>query len=146
VLLPMAQDAGPTTVSAEKATPAVSPKKILLVDDNVDAVQTLAEYLELIGYVTATATHPEDALLLMPEYAPDIVILDIGLPGMTGYELATLIRKNTPSAPFMIALTGYGQQKDIAMSQQAGFDIHLTKPIALEALEAALSHLDHTLT
>lgn len=146
VLLPVAHDAGPTAVIAEKAVHTVSPKKILLVDDNADAVQTLAEYLELIGYVTATATHPNDALVLMPEFDPDIVILDIGLPGMTGYELATLIRKNARQAPFMIALTGYGQQKDIAMSQQAGFDIHLTKPIALEVLEAALSNLDQQLT
>ncbi|MGP1717059.1 MAG: hybrid sensor histidine kinase/response regulator [Methylophilus sp.] len=142
VLLPIAHDADPMEVIAEKSIHTVSPKKILLVDDNVDAVQTLAEYLELIGYVTTTATHPNDALLVMPEFDPDIVILDIGLPGMTGYELATLIKKNARQAPFMIALTGYGQQKDITMSKQAGFDIHLTKPIALEALEEALSNLD----
>lgn len=145
VLLPRAQDAGPAATIAEKAAHPVSTRKILLVDDNVDAVQTLAEYLELIGYVTATATHPDDALVMLSEFDPDIVILDIGLPGMSGYELATLIRNNARQAPFMIALTGYGQQKDIAMSQQAGFDIHLTKPIALEALEAALSNLDHQL-
>lgn len=145
VLLPMAQDASPTATIAEKAAHPVSTRKILLVDDNVDAVQTLAEYLQLIGYITATATHPDDALVMLSEFDPDIVILDIGLPGMSGYELATLIRNNARQAPFMIALTGYGQQKDIAMSQQAGFDIHLTKPIALEALEAALSNLDHQL-
>ncbi|MFD1123017.1 ATP-binding protein [Methylophilus flavus] len=146
VLLPVANDAGQMELVSDKTAHTISPKKILLVDDNVDAVQTLAEYLELIGYNTTTATHPDDALSVMPEFNPDIVILDIGLPGMSGYELATLIRKNARQAPFMIALTGYGQQKDIAMSKQAGFDIHLTKPIALEALEEALSRLDNRST
>lgn len=139
VLLPLASGVG---TEASKTLPSAvndASRKILLVDDNLDGLQTMAEYLQLVGYTTATATHPTQALLVAQQFEPDIVILDIGLPEMSGYELAPLIKQQAKQQPFMIALTGYGQQKDIAMSKQAGFDHHLTKPIMLDTLEEVLS-------
>lgn len=142
VLLPLAVSVTSMESQPVREEFTSSSKKILLVDDNVDGLSTLAEYLELSGYVVRTSTHPNDALILIRDFEPDIAILDIGLPGMTGYELATLIKQQISKATFLIALTGYGQEKDILKSKEAGFDIHLTKPISLDKLEDALTELD----
>ncbi len=139
VLLPLVFESNIESSATVQTIAAAPAKKILLVDDNLDGLQMLAEYLEIIGYTLATAAHPQQALGVIESFAPDIVILDIGLPEMSGYELAGLIHSKSKQKPFMIALTGYGQQKDIAMSRQAGFDYHLTKPIALDTLEDVLS-------
>jgi signal transduction histidine kinase/ActR/RegA family two-component response regulator len=122
----------------EDVAPAASARgagKILVVDDNEDAADTCATLLELSGYAVRVAYTPETALEVLREFAPDVAILDIGLPGMSGYALARHMR----AAPLsyrgaLVALTGYGQAADMAYSRDAGFDAHLTKPVAASDL------------
>jgi signal transduction histidine kinase/ActR/RegA family two-component response regulator len=104
--------------------------KVLVVDDNEDAANTCAALLEVSGYSVWVAYSPEQALAALTEFTPDIAILDIGLPGMSGYALARLMKQ--PPHGYggrLVALTGYGQAGDRANSQAAGFDAHLTKPV-----------------
>jgi signal transduction histidine kinase/ActR/RegA family two-component response regulator len=103
---------------------------VLVVDDNEDAADTCATLLEIAGYEVRVAYTPEAALETLRDFAPDIAILDIGLPRMSGYTLAGLM-KDAPSnyRGALVALTGYGQAADMAASRQAGFDAHLTKPV-----------------
>ena len=103
--------------------------RVLVVDDNEDAADTCASLLSMSGYTTRVAYTPEAALQQLGEFLPDVAILDIGLPGMSGYELARLMR----AAPHgwsgrLVAMTGYGQASDLAAAEEAGFDAHLTKP------------------
>ena len=109
--------------------------RVLVVDDNVDAAQTLHEFLGHIGHDSAVAHDGAAALELARAFHPQVALLDIGLPVMDGYELARRLRAQHDGAPLrLIALTGYGQEDDRARSQEAGFDHHLVKPIALDAL------------
>jgi CheY-like chemotaxis protein/two-component sensor histidine kinase len=109
--------------------------RVLVVDDNVDAAQTLHEFLGHIGHDSAVAHDGVAALELARSFHPQVALLDIGLPVMDGYELARRLRAQHDGAPLrLIALTGYGQEDDRARSQEAGFDHHLVKPIALDAL------------
>jgi signal transduction histidine kinase/ActR/RegA family two-component response regulator len=105
--------------------------RLLVVDDNEDAADTCAALLEFSGYTVRVAYTPESALDILGHFTPDVAVLDIGLPGMSGYDLARILRQ----PPFnyrgrLIALTGYGQAADVAASKAAGFDAHLTKPVA----------------
>jgi signal transduction histidine kinase/CheY-like chemotaxis protein len=119
---------------------AVASRRILLVDDNLDALQTLQTLLELDGHRVQPATGAEEALAGFEAAAPDVAILDIGLPGMDGYELARRLRALPGGADCrLIALTGYGHELDRARALQAGFDEHLTKPVEIAALEAMIA-------
>ena len=106
-----------------------------MVDDNRDAADAMAALLALVGYQVRVAYHPGDALALLSEFRPDAALLDIGLPGMSGYELATILR-GAPHhfAGFVIAVTGYGEPGDIAKALRSGFDAHLTKPVPSQVL------------
>jgi signal transduction histidine kinase len=112
---------------------------ILVVDDNVDAADTLAEALATAGYATRVAYDGPSALASAAQGAPDVAILDIGLPVMDGYELARRMRESHPRPLRLIALTGYGQPQDRARTAEAGFDVHLVKPVALRELLIAIS-------
>jgi len=115
--------------------PADARGRILVVDDNADAADTLAMLLDLSGYSTRVAYTPQAALRVVGEFDPQIAILDIGLPGMSGYELAPALRAGTP--PYhgrLVALSGYGQHQDVQAARAAGFDAHLTKPVAPDEL------------
>ncbi len=102
---------------------------VLVVDDNEDAAELLSELLATAGHEVRCAHDGFEALAVLEEYAPDIAVLDIGLPGMDGYELATRIRERFGErAPVLVALTGYGQPNDRVQSEQAGFRHHLVKP------------------
>lgn len=115
--------------------PARASRRVLVVDDNVDAADTLAEWLSLMGYEVTTAYDGQTALALVADDQPwDTFILDIGLPDMTGYELAEKMRGLLPSLPLLVALTGYGQAQDRADSRNAGFDHHLVKPADMTKL------------
>ncbi|HYE34024.1 response regulator [Methylocaldum sp.] len=115
-------------------------KRILVVDDNTDAVESLALLLELEGHEVKTALDGPTALELASDFQPQAVLLDIGLPGMDGYEVARRLRE-TPemSKALIIAITGYGQQEDRALTKAAGFDHHLVKPVDPEELGALLA-------
>ncbi len=111
---------------------------VLIVDDNVDAAETLAMLLETSGYRTQTAFTAIGALAHVKEQRFDVAILDIGLPDMTGYDLARQILSGAAAPPALIALTGYGQQEDRSRAIAAGFIRHLVKPVDPAALFEAL--------
>jgi CheY-like chemotaxis protein len=114
------------------------PHRILVVDDNVDAASLLAEYLTDLGYVTAVAHDGPSALVVAAQLHPDAVVLDIGLPGMDGYEVGERLRRDHHDLR-MIAVTGYGDDDDRKRSARAGFDAHLVKPIDLSRLADQLA-------
>jgi CheY-like chemotaxis protein len=108
----------------------VPKKRILVVDDNEDAAEGLSRSLELRGYPTAVAFDGPRALELAREFQPEVVLLDIGMPVMDGYELARRLRElpGLEEIP-VIAVTGYGRESDHARSREAGFRAHLVKPV-----------------
>lgn len=116
--------------------------RILVVDDNVDAAQTMVMLLGLSGHDARAAFGGQEALDMTLAFRPDVVFLDIGMPGMSGYEVARhmLAAPATASAK-LIALTGWGTQQDIQKSTMAGFHAHLTKPVDPDAVEAMLAKL-----
>jgi PAS domain S-box-containing protein len=110
-------------------------RQILLVDDNEDARLLLAEVLGAFGHKVKSAADGPAALAMLETFKPDVAILDIGLPGMNGYELATRIRDMPGHKKLrLLALTGYGQPQDATHSRAAGFDVHLVKPIDVHRL------------
>jgi signal transduction histidine kinase/DNA-binding response OmpR family regulator len=115
-------------------------RRILIVDDHPDLIGTLARFLRLSGHEVRTAPNGPIALEELALYRPDVVLLDIGLPGMDGYEVAQSIRKQPGmETTVLVALTGYGQDEDRRRSREAGFDHHLIKPVDLDALLAIVS-------
>jgi signal transduction histidine kinase len=118
-------------------------KRVLVVDDNIDAADLLSDALEGLGYETRTAYDGPSALEAAAAFDPDIALLDIGLPAMDGYELARRLRGRALAAkPLrLIALTGYGRDTDRTLTRDAGFDIHMVKPIDLAGLDAAIRGL-----
>jgi PAS domain S-box-containing protein len=105
------------------------PRRVLIVDDNVDAATLLSTVIEAMGHELRVAHDPPEALALLDTFTPDVAVLDIGLPVMDGYELARRIRDKVGPACRIIALTGYGQEHDRKRSRHAGFDDHLVKPV-----------------
>jgi PAS domain S-box-containing protein len=113
--------------------------KVMVIDDNQDAAETCALLLELSGHRVKTAFTGAQALALAPAFVPDALLVDIGLPDISGYELAARIRSAAwGRGVILIALTGWGQEEDRRRALEAGFNHHLTKPIAPEVLEALL--------
>jgi CheY-like chemotaxis protein/two-component sensor histidine kinase len=118
-------------------------KRVLVVDDNADAAESIAVLLEIEGHEVKAVTDAMQALSCLETFAPHVAIIDIGLPGMNGYELAAGIRSNrTLPKPLLIALTGYGQAEDFDRSRDAGFDHHFVKPAELRAIQAAIDGLE----
>jgi PAS domain S-box-containing protein len=113
-----------------RAAPAAAPRKVLIADDNRDAADSLAALLQLDGHETRLSFDGEDALSTYEHFDPDVCLLDIGMPGRNGYEVAREIR-GMPGGrrPVLIAITGWGQESDRHLALQAGFDHHLTKPV-----------------
>jgi two-component system CheB/CheR fusion protein len=128
--MPDSQAASGASAATEPAEPEVMTRRVLIVDDSPDSVETLARLLRADGHDVYTAVDGPSAVAAVESIRPDVVFLDIGLPGMSGYEVAAQVRR-TPSmaATLLIALTGYGQDRDRARALEAGFDHHLTKPV-----------------
>jgi PAS domain S-box-containing protein len=126
--------------SEREGSPATSrARRILVVDDNADAAESLAMLLSLDGHEVRTALDGGAALATARDFLPEVALLDIGLPGMDGYELAAALRAEPALAGLrLVALTGYGQPEDRARSQAAGFDLHVVKPIGPEDLARCL--------
>ena len=112
--------------------------RVLLVDDNVDAAESLRDFFGLLGHEVQVAHDGPGALRLAGEWAPDLALLDIGLPGMDGYELARQLRAVASDA-YLVAATGYGQEADRRAAREAGFDRHLVKPLGVDELEAMVN-------
>ena len=113
--------------------------RILVVDDSVDSAETLGELLKIWGHDVRLAHDGPGAVAAARDYRPEVVLLDIGLPGMDGFAVAAQLRKEGIGGRILVALTGYGEQKDRDRAQQAGFDHHLVKPIDPDTLQKLLA-------
>jgi len=116
-------------------------ERVLVIEDNADAAETLAMVLRLSGFEVITAPDGPSGLDLAAQLQPRVVLCDIGLPGMSGYEVAGQLRLRGDQAPVMIALTGYGAPGDIAKALSAGFHQHITKPADVEKILRAVSQV-----
>lgn len=123
--------------------PVSSGRRIMIVDDNLDAVHTAAELLALMGHQVRTANDGKGAMALLQRMQPDIVILDIGLPDIDGFELGRNVRRHGFRGT-MLALTGYGQESDRQRAIAAGFDQHLSKPVDVAELQRAIGSAAHS--
>jgi CheY-like chemotaxis protein len=136
--LPVAPDTTPLPAARPllaSATDAPSVRKVLIVDDNADAAQALCALLSDIGYSCETAFDGPSGLEAVTRFDPDVVLLDIGLPHVDGYEVARRIRCLPRGAQkLIVAVTGYGQEQDRQRSAEAGFDAHLVKPVDFDQL------------
>jgi two-component system CheB/CheR fusion protein len=133
--LPEARALGQETRERAAAQPGPL-RRILVVDDNVDAAESIAKILKLFGHDVRCEYDGSSALAAARDYRPEVVVLDIGLPGMDGYAVAAKLRSmDELKGVRIVAVTGYGQEKDRRRSRQAGFDQHLTKPVDPETLQ-----------
>jgi signal transduction histidine kinase len=115
------------------------PLRVLIVEDNHDAASALSDFLELSGHETRVVSSGSGALEAARQMKPDVVLCDLGLPGMDGFEVARALRADPLTAEtYLVALSGYGQKDDRDRSRQSGFDIHLTKPVHPTVLETML--------
>lgn len=141
--LPLSTAAVPAPAGEGSAAPAPgSGRKVLVVDDNVDAASTLEALLSLHGLAVSVAHDGAAAVGKVEAEKPDVVVMDIGMPVMNGYEAARRIRKQMPGPrPMLIALTGWGQYADKARAAEAGFDMHFVKPLRIDDLLGCLARL-----
>jgi CheY-like chemotaxis protein len=135
----------PPSPSTEKTDPPGPSLRVLVVDDNVDAVASLAMLLKANGHDVRTAHDGPATLDAARDYRPDVVLLDIGLPGMNGFEVAKRLRHQPNlSNVVLVAMTGYGQETDRQRSQEAGFDHHLVKPADFGKVQQILATVKAT--
>ena len=143
VCLPLAAVPAESGFSASRRAAGSRPggsRRILVVDDNQDAADSLETLLELWGHQAWSAQDGPSALALVAEFQPEIILLDIGLPGMDGYEVARQIRAlPAGGSALIVAVTGYGRSSDRLQSQEAGFDHHLVKPVQPEVLQELIA-------
>ena len=127
---------------APRLTGGSRPLRIMLVEDNPDAAESFTLLLELGGHEVRAADEAREALRLVEDFVPDLAFVDVGLPGIDGYELATRLRAH-PScqSSVLVALTGYGRDEDKRRASEAGFDHHMTKPVDFEAVDHLLANV-----
>ena len=140
VRLPTLPEAAPDPARLAPAPPpGRAPRRVLVVDDHADSARTLARVLELWGHEVRVAHSGPEAIAAVDADPADLILLDIGLPEMDGYEVARRLRARAPAATLiLVALTGYGQDDDRRRSREAGFDHHLVKPVDLADLQRLL--------
>src|SRR5262249_13393655 len=133
------QPSGPAPAASPEALPR---RRILLVDDDVDAARSLALLLEFLGQDVQQAHDGISGLEIAETYRPDLVLLDLGLPQMDGYEVASRLRQRPQlSHTVVVAMTGYGSDADRRRSLEAGCHHHLTKPVDLRTIQDVLASL-----
>jgi CheY-like chemotaxis protein len=113
-------------------------RRILVVDDSVDSAETLGELLKIWGHDVRLAHDGPEAVAAARDYRPEVILLDIGLPGMDGFAVAAQLREEGIGGRMLVALTGYGEQQDRDRTLRAGFDHHLVKPISPDTLQKLL--------
>jgi two-component system CheB/CheR fusion protein len=134
-------------ISAPESKPATPParraelkgRRILIVDDNADATASFASLLKLMGNEVRTAGNGPEAIRVAKELRAELVLLDIGLPGMSGYEVAKALRRELPDGMLIVAVSGYGAEHDRQRATEAGFDAHFVKPMEISALQEFLA-------
>ena len=129
--------AAPAAVLSPDLQAPIRSKRVLIVDDNRDAADSLAMLLQMYGHEARVAYDGEQALQVAAGYAADLVLLDIGLPSISGYEVAQRLRA-AGTAAYLVALTGYGQPEDVRRAKEAGFDTHMVKPADVDMVLEAL--------
>ncbi len=140
--MPGMDQGSPASISSHADGPPIGAPRILIVDDNEDAAEMLAEMLSRKGYQTRVAHDAPTALRIAVEFMPSAAFLDLGLPVMDGYELASHLRDIPGLAELqLIAVTGYGQDSDLQKTRAAGFHHHLVKPVDLDAIDTALQSI-----
>ena len=143
VRLPRLEQA-PVRRSAAKtgsAAAAAARRRILIVDDNMDAATTMRTFLQMQGHEARCVFDGPSALRLAQEFAPQLVLLDIAMPGMDGYEVIRRLRGQAGARPVIAALTGFGRDAEWERMKQAGFDRHLVKPVDAQTLAALIGSL-----
>jgi CheY-like chemotaxis protein len=126
----------------EESAPALAPLRVLLADDDRDGAMTLATLLELEGHEVRTVHGGQEALDAAREFKPDVCLLDIGMPKITGYEAARRFRQRYGNdCPVLIAVTGWKQASDKILATLAGFDHHVSKPYAPHDIVSLLAKL-----
>jgi CheY-like chemotaxis protein len=144
VILPclseVAPSAGREPQVSDSGVENIEGRRVLVVDDNVDAAESIAVFLRMEGHEVKSVSDGHEAIASSQVFAPQVVILDIGLPGMDGYQVARKLRElpQTRQA-LLIALTGYGQKEDASLAAQAGFAHHFVKPTDPRAIQSAIS-------
>jgi len=138
VRLPLLQAEAPVAEAPARTAPAASLRRVLVVDDNEDAALSLASLLLHDGHEVRVAHTGEEGLRIAFEFEPEVVLLDLGLPGMNGLQVARELRSRVGREVRLVAVTGWGQAKDRESTREAGFDNHLTKPVDREELEQLL--------
>ena len=146
---PATPTAGPESTAAPESTAvpegevsAPSEVRVLVVDDNHDAGDVLAMLLESMGFNARAVDSGPAALEALPDYQPSVILMDIGMPGMSGYDVARRIREQPQYDHIkLVALTGWGQEKDRLLSRESGFDHHLTKPVDFKVLKGLITSL-----
>ncbi len=119
---------------------STQPRRILLVDDSVDAAEAMSMLLETVGHEVRVMHDGPSALAIVDDFAPEVVILDIGLPGMSGFDVARELRtRAVTKTALLIALTGYGADSDKQATRDEGFDHHLVKPVSFTAIETVIA-------
>lgn len=145
VRLPLAEAAGLAGPAGAGTSADLGKTRVLVVDDNIDAGDTLAMVLDTLGAEVRVARGGEEALTVFSIYRPSVVLLDIGMPGMNGYEVARAIRTQfADHTAVLVALTGWGQEDDRRRARDAGFSHHMVKPVDIEALQQLLLALQGT--
>ncbi|MEO5762251.1 MAG: response regulator [Vicinamibacteria bacterium] len=129
---------------ADKAQPATkpdpAPRRAVVIDDNRDAADSTAMLITVLGGEVHVAYDGEAGLREVVNFHPDIVFLDLGMPGMDGFETCRRIRREVGASTFVVALTGWGQEHDRRATKAAGFDVHLTKPADPKVIESLLAN------
>ncbi|BDG10833.1 ATP-binding protein [Anaeromyxobacter paludicola] len=136
---PAAPAPAPVPAAGRAPSDASRGRRVLVVDDNQDAARSMADVLELLGHAPRVAHDGPSALALARESAPEVVLCDIGLPGMSGYDVARALRADGGRDARLIAVTGYAQAEDVRRAVEAGFDAHLAKPCDLAELQRLLA-------
>jgi CheY-like chemotaxis protein len=120
---------------------------VLIIEDNSDAAEMLAVILRMYGHDVGIAANGTTALEMVRTEMPEVVLLDIGLPGMDGYELARRLRYHCPEkTPLLIAVTGHGLEEDVRRSAEAGIDLHMLKPVDPVRLQTVLNKFQKFVT
>ncbi|MGV3571642.1 MAG: hybrid sensor histidine kinase/response regulator [Ramlibacter sp.] len=144
VALPLADGDSAATAAPGTPTAATGGLRVLLAEDNLDAAETLKMLLELSGYEVALAHSGPDAVAAARSQRPDVLLCDIGLPGMSGYEVARTLRADPAFAgTLLVAVTGYGTEQDRRAASEAGFDRHFAKPVDPDEMFSTLQQLGH---
>jgi CheY-like chemotaxis protein len=139
IALPLPKPVSEDAPSETAAHPEEVRRRVVVIDDNVDSADMMAMFVSTLGGESRVAYSGENGLSLVANFRPDVVLLDIGMPGLDGYETCRRIRKALGESVVVVAMTGWGQERDKQQARNAGFDAHLTKPVDPTVLRKLLA-------